>query len=120
MCAAGHMAAGGRYKLLADIPDCECRDGGPELMIRGEHPVVAMPVLPRWRHEVSEPIEELKWEELDDAVGARPGGLPPGGTGRTFSMDSSKWPCRDLISCFWADFANSSDPTILGLAGQCL
>jgi hypothetical protein len=53
------------------------RDGGPELVIRGEHPVVAMPVLPRRRHEGSEPVEELKWGKLDDAADARPRGLPP-------------------------------------------
>ena len=41
---------------LADVPDRERRDGGPELVIRGEHPVIAMPVLPRRRHEVSEPV----------------------------------------------------------------
>jgi hypothetical protein len=35
---------------LADIPDGECRDGGPKLVIRGEHPVIAMPVLPRPGH----------------------------------------------------------------------
>jgi len=62
---------------LADIPDREGRDGGPELVIRGEHPVIAMPVLPRRRHEVSEPVEELKWGKLNDAAGARPCGLPP-------------------------------------------
>jgi hypothetical protein len=62
---------------LADIPDGERRDGGPELVIRGEHPVITMPVLPRRRREVSEPIEELKWGKLDDAAGARPRGLPP-------------------------------------------
>ena len=58
------------------------RDGGPELVIRGEHPWLvsnrrALPVLPRRRHEVSEPVEELKWGKLDDADGARPRGLPP-------------------------------------------
>jgi RNA 3'-terminal phosphate cyclase (ATP) len=36
-----------------------------------------MPVLPRRRHEVSEPVEELKWGKLNDAAGARPCGLPP-------------------------------------------
>jgi hypothetical protein len=56
---------------LADIPDREGGDGGPELVIRGEHPVIAMPVLPRRRHEVSEPVEELKWGKLDDDAGAR-------------------------------------------------
>ncbi len=39
---------------LADIPDREGGDGGPELVIRGEHPVIAMPVLPRRGHEVSD------------------------------------------------------------------
>ena len=62
---------------LADIRDGEGGDGGPELVIRGEHPVVAMPVLPRRRHEGSEPVEELKWGKLDDATGVRPRGLPP-------------------------------------------
>jgi len=36
-----------------------------------------MPVLPRRRHEGSEPVEELKWGKLDDAADARPRGLPP-------------------------------------------
>jgi hypothetical protein len=62
---------------LADIPDGECRDGGPELVIRGEHPVIAMPVLSRRRDQIREPVEELKWGKLDDAVSARPRGLPP-------------------------------------------
>jgi hypothetical protein len=52
-----------------------CRDGGPELVIRGENPVVAMPVLPRWRHEISKPVQKVKRRELDDAVGPRPRGL---------------------------------------------
>ena len=56
---------------LTDIRDGEGRDGGPELVIRGEHPVIAMPVLPRPGHEVSEPVEELKWGKLDDAVRSR-------------------------------------------------
>ncbi len=54
-----------------------CRDGGPELAIRGEHPVVAMPVRPRRRDEIREPVEELKRREFEDAVGARPRGLAP-------------------------------------------
>jgi len=45
---------------LADIPDREGGDGGPELVIRGEHPVIAMPVLPRRRDQIREPVEELK------------------------------------------------------------
>jgi hypothetical protein len=35
-------------------------DGGPELVIRGEHPVIAMPVLPRLRHEIGQPVQEVK------------------------------------------------------------
>ena len=36
-----------------------------------------MPVLPRRRNEIGEPVQELKRRELDDAVGPRPRGLPP-------------------------------------------
>jgi hypothetical protein len=35
-----------------------------------------MPVLPRRRDEIGEPVEELKRREFDDAVGSRPRGLP--------------------------------------------
>ena len=59
---------------LADIPDCQRRDGPPELVVGCKHPVVAMPVLPRRRHEIGEPVEELKRREVDDAIGSRPGG----------------------------------------------
>ena len=45
-------------------------------MIRRKHPVVTVPVLPRRRHEIGKPIEELKRRELDDAAGPRPCGLP--------------------------------------------
>ncbi len=34
-----------------------------------------MPVLPRRRHEIGEPVQELKRREFDDAVGPRPRGL---------------------------------------------
>ena len=60
---------------LADMPDREGRDGRPELVIRGEHSVIAMPVLPRRRHEIGQPVQKLKRRELDDAIGPRPGGL---------------------------------------------
>ena len=62
---------------LADIPDREGGDGGPELVIRGEHPVIAMPVLPRRRHEIGQPVQEVKRREFDDAVSTRACGLPP-------------------------------------------
>ena len=35
-----------------------------------------MPVLPRRRHEIGEPVQELKRREFDDAIGSRPRGLP--------------------------------------------
>ena len=53
------------------------RDGRPELVIRGEHPLTAMPVLPRRRHEIGQPVQEVKRREFDDAVNARPRGLAP-------------------------------------------
>ena len=62
---------------LPTFPFVMRRDGGPELVIRGEHPVIPVPMLPRPGHEVSEPVEELKSGKLDDAAGARPCGLTP-------------------------------------------
>ena len=59
--SADRMSISRGIAPLADIPDSECRDGGPELVIRGKHPVVAMPVLPRRRDQIREPVEELKW-----------------------------------------------------------
>jgi len=54
------MPAGSRLAPVADVADGQSRDGGPELVIRGEHPVIAMPVLPRRRDEIRQPIEKLK------------------------------------------------------------
>jgi hypothetical protein len=62
---------------LADVADRERRDGGPERVIRRKHPVIPVPVLARRWHEIGEPVEKLKWREIDDATGARPRGLPP-------------------------------------------
>ena len=73
--AADRMRNGRVPAALANIPDCECRDGPPERVIRRKHPVVTVPVLPRRRHEIGEPVEELNWRELDNAIGPRPGGL---------------------------------------------
>jgi hypothetical protein len=42
---------------LADIPDCQRRDGPPELVVGRKGAVVAMPVLPRRRDEVRHAIE---------------------------------------------------------------
>jgi hypothetical protein len=44
-------------------------------VIRGKHPVRAMPVLPRRRHEIGEAIEELKRREFDAAARPRRRGL---------------------------------------------
>ncbi len=59
------------------FPFRERRDGPSERVIGRKHPVVAMPVLPRRRDEIRQPVEELKWRELDDAIGSRPRGLSP-------------------------------------------
>ncbi len=58
---------------LADIPDGERRDGGPELVIRGEHPVIPVPMLPRPGHEVSEPVDggDTGGEGVADSVGVQ-------------------------------------------------
>ena len=69
------MPAGRGVLPLADIPDCQRRDGPPQLVIRGKDPVVAVPVLPRRWDKVRQTIEELKRRELDDAIGPRPRGL---------------------------------------------
>jgi len=66
--------------LLTDVADCQARDGGPQRVIRRKHAMVPMPVLPRRRDEIREPIQKLKRRELHDAVGSRPCGrsLPAG------------------------------------------
>jgi len=76
------MPTGRGISPLADIPDGQRRDGGPELVIRGEHPWLvssrrAVPVLPRRRHEIGQPFQEVTRREFDDAVIARPRRLPP-------------------------------------------
>jgi hypothetical protein len=55
-------------RRLPMFPFLMRRDGWPELVIT----VVAMAVLPRRRDEIGEPVEELKWQEGDDAVRPRP------------------------------------------------
>ena len=69
------VSAGRGLALLTDVCDRECRDGFSQLVVRRKHPVVAMPVLPRRRDELGEPVEKLKRRELDDAIGGRPRGL---------------------------------------------
>jgi hypothetical protein len=62
----------------ADVPDGERRDAFPEPVIRRKHPVITMPVLPRRRDEIGEPVQKLKRRELDDAVGPGRVDLRPG------------------------------------------
>jgi len=74
---AGRMPTGHSLAPLADVPDGQRRDGGPELVIRRKDAWLssrrqAMPVLARRRYEIGEPVEELKRREFDDAVGPRP------------------------------------------------
>jgi hypothetical protein len=46
--------------LFADVSDSERRDGPPECVIRGKHPVVAMPVLPQRRDQIREPAADMR------------------------------------------------------------
>ena len=66
---AGGLPAGGGVAPLTNIPDRQLRDGFPQPVIRREYSLIAMPVLPRRRHEIGEPVEDLKRRELDDAIG---------------------------------------------------
>ena len=79
---AGGLPAGGGVAALANIPDRQRRDGFPQPVIRREYSwlvsrLQAMPVLPRRRDEIGEPVEELKRREFDQAVRAGPRGLTP-------------------------------------------
>ena len=60
--SADRMPTGRGISQIATVPDSDRRDGGPELVIRGEHPWLvsnrrAMPVLPRRRDQIREPFE---------------------------------------------------------------
>jgi len=55
---ADPVPAGRGLAPLADVADRQRRDGPPQLVIRRKHPVVAMPVLPRRRDEIGEPVQE--------------------------------------------------------------
>jgi len=54
--------AGSGVAPLADVADRQRRDGFSQLVVRREDTVVAMPMLPRPRDEIGEPLEELKRE----------------------------------------------------------
>ncbi len=51
-CIAGRMPTSRDFTLLADISDGQHCDGPLELVIRGEHPGVAVLVLPRKWHQI--------------------------------------------------------------------
>ena len=69
------IPAGSGLAPLADVPDRERRDAFPQPVIRREYSVIPVPVLPRRRDEIGEPVEELNRREFDDAIGSRPRGL---------------------------------------------
>ena len=46
-------------------------------MTRVRHPEIPVPMPPRWRHEIGQPVQEVTRREFNDAVGSRPRGLPP-------------------------------------------
>jgi len=63
------MPAGSGLAALADIPDRQRRDGFSQLVVRCKHSVIAMPVLPRRRDEIGEPVQELKrWSRNSNGV----------------------------------------------------
>jgi len=54
------MPAGRGPLPLADVADRERGDAFPQPVIRRKHPVIPVPVLPRRRDQIREPVEELK------------------------------------------------------------
>ena len=69
------MPAGTGMVRFDNVPDGQCRDGLPELVVRRKYPVIPMPMLPRRRDEVRQTIEELKRRDVHDASGSRSRGL---------------------------------------------
>jgi len=56
---ADGMPAGRLLAAFANVPDRQRRDGLPQPVIQGKHPVVAVPVCSRRRHKVRHAIKEL-------------------------------------------------------------
>jgi hypothetical protein len=85
------MPAGHGLARFADVPYCQRRDGPPELVVRREYSVIAVPVLPRRRDEIGQAVQKLEWRKLDDAIGPRGRGLsaaaPPDPVGRLVSRE---------------------------------
>jgi len=69
------IPAGRGLALRANVANRQRRDGFSQPVVRREYSVIAMPVLPRRRHEVRQTIEKLKRRELDDTIGTGPRGL---------------------------------------------
>jgi hypothetical protein len=69
------VPAGYGIPLLPDVADRQSSDGRPQRVVRREHPVIPVPVLPRLWDEIRKPVEELKRRQLDDAVCPRLRGL---------------------------------------------
>ena len=67
--SAVRVLSGRGIPPLADVADGERRDGRPQRVIRREDAVIAVPVPPRLRNEIGEPVQELKRRKLDDAAG---------------------------------------------------
>jgi hypothetical protein len=83
---AGGLPAGGGVAPPANVPDRQRRDGFSQPVTRRRYSLIAMPVLPRLRDEIGEPVQELKRRELDDAahpwsrgLSAAAGAYPVGG-----------------------------------------
>ena len=66
------MPTGHSLTPLADVADRQRGDAFPQPVIRRKHSVIPVPVLPRRRDDIGEPVEELIRREFDDAVGPRP------------------------------------------------
>ena len=50
------IPAGGRLTALANIANGQCRDGGPELVIRCKYSVIPVPMLARQLDQIREPF----------------------------------------------------------------
>jgi len=46
--------------LLRGVANRRCRDGSPQPVIRREHPMVAVPMLPERRYQVRPTVKKLK------------------------------------------------------------
>ena len=80
--AVARLPAGRGAAPLTNVPNGQCRDRPPELVIRVKHPVVAMPVLSRRRDEIGRPVEELKRWPTSERLCTDPRKTPLQGAGQ--------------------------------------